>query len=230
MCKKIKLISHKWWFRNLVIIFLTVFVTKACDRLFPSRTIFIHEKPDTINVVYSYKSNHDNNIAILNSLKNSDLQGKLDEKVHKLNEREVNENNDRRFENFAIDGMSLQPNMPLPKSVFSRMGYTIGDASPYFSGTISSTNSKYIDFKYAFFNDKIIKRIYCLGIKISNLDKNGAYVMDTDYEVREANNWIRVLNTLESGKYEVNMGFTFIADKDEKYPTFYRLKMVIKKP
>lgn len=133
--------------------------------------------------------------------------------------------------NRTLNNNNGLPNLIMTNPEFpNAKGYSMGNAMPYFSIKMSPLNKTFIDFEFEFINNEILAQIYTLALKINKIEGNKRiYVLDENYYVKQDINIIRINNMLPKGKFEINVGFTFIKDKNDEYPTFYRVVKYVEK-
>lgn len=104
-------------------------------------------------------------------------------------------------------------------------GYSIKSSVPYFFLEMSPQDDSYIDFTLNFFDERVLKDIYCLSIKIC-IVTNGTrnLILDANYEKGTGRkNIIRLKNIFRSAEdYEIQVGFFQTKDINALYPDFYR--------
>ena len=186
-------------------------ITKACNRIIPDPPAIVEKVPDTINIVHVYEPLADSAL----NLSQKQIERIVDDAVNKQvsNRKIKNSINDNN-----VNIISKDFSFPNAK------GYSPQSAAPYFWLEMTDKSQPYIDFICHFFNDAIIEEIYCLSIKVFEIQKDGGrvYILDENYKKQKGDNIIRLNNIFSSKNYEIEVGFTFNRDRDSKYPNFYR--------
>lgn len=188
---------------------VTVFVTKACNRIMPDNPIVVEKVSDTIQVVHTYNPLSDS--AWTEFKKQSEEMVDVNVIQQKKNSYSLSKSNN-------ISKVFTSARFPNSK------GYTSRSAAQYFVLEMSPLNLPYVDFTINFFNEELLSEIYCLSIKICKIrDGKREAVLDENYEKRQSvENVIRLKNIFNtSDKYEIAVGFFFLKDIEEKYPDFY---------
>lgn len=223
---KIKLFIkvHLWQLTTFLLgTIVVILLTKVADDIFPGNPIIIKEVSDSLKIVHSYDIP---NLSINDSI-DLLLQQKLN-KISQLNlyEKEL-DNYYKKIRNKEVATLDNIPNKiildqnkkPLAK------GYTQEAATAFFESECPSIkeNQKYIDFNFNFITPEIISDIYCLRLfiyKKINGKFNYSY-FDEIYEVRLANNFIRINNDLPKGEYKYQYGIMLKKDINKEYPEVY---------
>lgn len=190
---------------------ISAIVTKACDKIVPDPPAIVEKVPDTISIVHVYEPLTDSTL----NLSQKRLEKIVDDAVKKrvLSRKSKDFVNDN-----SVNNISKDFSFPNAK------GYSPRSAAPYFWLEMTDRSQPYIDFICHFFNDAIIEDIYCLSIKIFEIQNDGqrVYVLDENYCKQKGDNIIRLKNIFSSKNYEIEVGFVFNRDRNLKYPTFYR--------
>lgn len=190
---------------------VTLLMTKLCDRIIPDTPVVVEKIPDSINVVHVYSPIPDSVTVVPDVYSESNVETKLTNLESKEMKRQrflYNENLN------SINTSALFPNAK---------GYTARSAAPYFSLEMSPLNLQYVDFTCHFFDDEVITKIYCLSIKVFNVQNDKkVYVLDENYNIKHGDNIIRLKNIFTTGDYEIEVGFVFSDDMNSQYPCFYR--------
>ncbi len=106
----------------------------------------------------------------------------------------------------------------------SANGYTQEDATAFFESDCPEIrDQKFIDFRFNFLSTEIISEIYCLRLTIykKSNDKYLQSYFDDFFEVRQANNFIRITNDLPSGQYEFQYGVMLKRDIKKEFPALF---------
>lgn len=190
---------------------VSAIVTKACDRIVPDPPAVVEKVPDTISIVHVYEPLTDSALGISH------------EKFEKIVDDAVRKQVSNRKSNHSINAN----NVNIISNDFSfpnAEGYSPQNAAPYFWLEMTDISQPYIDFICHFFNDAIIEDIYCLSIKVFEIQKDGrrVYVLDENYCKQKGDNIIRLKNIFSYKNFEIEVGFVFNRDRNSKYPTFYR--------
>jgi hypothetical protein len=206
----------------------TIIITKISDRIFPSDPVFVKEYTDTIKIVHDFKIpaelNSDSNSRELErKIRNLELLNNYDQEIQK------------RLTNLGHQ-KELYPNLIITKDMESlaRKGYREGNSSSYFSAECPTLTSNYIDIRFNFINPLVIDNISCFRVNIYKFEYTNSSealitVLEDFYEVKSINNFIRIMNDFENGKYEILFGFILKNEIDSEYPTFYFKKCEIEK-
>ena len=204
--------------KNIAVIIGVIFtavvsavITKACNRMVPDPPAIVEKIPDTINVVHVYEPFNDSTF--------NHSQKKLEEIVNDAVKKRRPKNKDQSsFKDNDTNIIANDITFPNAK------GYSPRSAAPYFSLEMTDNNQPYIDFICHFFNDCIIDEIYCLSIKVFEIQNDGGrvYVIDENYKKQKGDNIIRLNNIFSSKNYEIEVGFIFNRDRNSIYPNFYR--------
>ncbi|SEP83041.1 hypothetical protein SAMN05421824_0426 [Hyunsoonleella jejuensis] len=226
--------SHKKNLRTAIFFVLgvicTLAITSLWNKALPEEPIIVKEVSDSIKVVHEYK------IPKIDDSLEITLKKKL-ENLELLNnyEKEI-DNRIKRIENKSKN--SAIPNLISLKfsESYESKGYTQGNANSFFKMECPNINSaEFIDFRFDFFNPKILDEIAFLRLNIYKFEKTSdkesrSYILNQFYEPYENNdNFIRIENNLKSGKYEIMIGFTLKKDLNKKYPDFYMKKCILTK-
>lgn len=206
--KKDKVLQKNGFFKTIFLTCLTVALTKGCDLLFPSR-ISIKEVPIEHMVIehsFDFGDASDDslvNMRIDNLIKLEQIESKLNSKVEEIVTNQV-----------LLDNVC--PNAK---------GYTLGNSSPYCTIDLIHTKTGFIDSKLKFLDITILNQISFVGVKVFREKDDGSkvFVMDINY-LPKIDNTMRIANTLTTGSYLFEIGFTFKKDVNDKYPTFYQQK------
>lgn len=190
---------------------ITVIIEKACNKVSPEEPVIIKEITDTIRIMHTYDFDGFNdsivNMQLRYKLENIELAQRYEEKIS-------NRIKDTTYCNSIMMGVDFK----------NAKGYSVKDASPYFTMNMSSLDKELIDFELFFFDKKMLSNIYCLNLKILKIN-NGrkVLVLDENYYVNQSGNRIKIANTLSQGLYEFSVGFVLKKDKDLKYPIIYQI-------
>lgn len=194
---------------SIAIVFISVLLTKACDRIMPDQPIVIEKIPDTIQVVHLHNSFVDS-LSVTNSETESPIENRLRPQIG-------NYRNKNQSDNIKVNKVFLSAVFPKAK------GYSVKSAAPFFSLEMSPLSNTYVDFILNFFDEEMLAEIYCLSLKVCKI-QNGkrVLVLDANFEKRANNNVIRVKNIFGNESYEIEVGFFFSEDRNSQYPSFYR--------
>lgn len=194
---------------SIIIVFISVLLTKACDRIMPNQPIMIESIPDTIQVVHVQNSFLDSLLGI-----NNETENPVEIRLRNLIGNRKNKN---QLHDIKVNKVFLSADFP------KAMGYSTKSAAPYFSLDMSPIGNSYVDFTLNFFDEEILTEIYCLSLKVCKI-QNGkrVLVLDANFEKKSRNNVIRVKDIFGKDNYEIEVGFFFSKDKNSQYPDFYR--------
>lgn len=206
-------------------VLVTIFFTKLSDKIYPNDPVIIKQVTDTITIVHKYN--------VPNEIENDTLKLQLENKIKNI---ELLNNYDQEIEKriLQIESKSSSvPNLIITKDMSSiiNKGYTYGSSSSFFSSLCPSLNSKFIDINFVFFNPLIIKEIAFVKVNIYKFeeinDKEARnFVLEEFYEPK-INNFIRINNDLEKGKYEIIYGFMLKSNLNKEFPVFYFKKCIL---
>ena len=192
-------------------IFITVLITKTCDRIIPNPPVIVEKIPDSINVVHVYEPLSD---SVWTTINRNNTENTVNAVVAK---QTISNTNQNILNNGIVNKVMKSASFPKAK------GYTAKSATPYFSIEMTDLNKSFVDFTFNFFNEDILSDIYCLSIKVfRNKGKEKVYILDENYEKNNKGNTIRLNNIFTSGSFEIEIGFVFISDVNNEYPNFYR--------
>lgn len=208
-------------------VIVTISITKFSDKIYPNDPVIIKQVTDTIKIVHDYN--------IPDKIDNDTIKRELEKKLKNL---ELLNNYDKQIK-VRISQIESQndisPNLIVSPNVnrSSQQGFTYESSSPYFTSDCPKLNSVYIDLKLNFFQPEILKEIAFLRVNIYKFDKQTykearSFILEDYYEPKK-NNFIRINNDLEIGKYEIIYGFMFKKALKTKYPGFYFKKCVVYK-
>lgn len=191
---------------------VSAMVTKACDKIIPDPPAIVEKVPDTISIVHVYEPMTDSTLNLSQKRREKIVDDAAVKKrvlSHKPKDF-VKDNN--------VNIIAKDSSFPNAK------GYSPRSAAPYFWLEMTDRSLPYIDFICHFFYDAIIEDIYCLSIKVFEIQNDGkkVYVLDENYSKQKGDNIIRLKNIFSSKNYEIEVGFVFNRDRNSKYPTFYR--------
>ena len=197
---------------SIVLVIISILLTKACDRIMPDQPIVVEKNPDTIQVVHVHDPLLDS-ITVLYNESESPIERRLRNHVGDKN------NNSQDSQSYDSKVNKVFPSAEFPKA----KGYSIESAAPYFTLDISPHGHSFVDFTLNFFNEDILAEIYCLSLKICKI-QNGkrVLVLDANYEKRTGKNVIRLKDIFGNDNYEIEVGFFFSKDRNSQYPDFYR--------
>lgn len=179
---------------------VTIILTKASDKVVPSDPVIVKQFTDTVKIVHEYN--------LPEKLGNDTVRKELENKIRNI---ELLNSYDKEIKARILqiqksDG--LTPNLIVTQNVngIFNKGYTYASSSSYFTSDCPELNSKYVDIEINFLNLSITKEIAYLRVEIDKFDdpmKNEArnLILDDFYEVKEANNFIRINNDFPKGKY-----------------------------
>lgn len=198
---------------------VTIIITKASDKLFPSDPVIVKELTDTIKIVH--------NFDLPSELDNDSVSLELERKLKNL---ELLNNYDMQIKEritLTKKNDGVVPNLILTSGAdrIKGKGYKYGSSSAYFTSECPTLDKEFIDIKIYFINPSITKEIAFLQINIyrfDNPDSNEArtYVLEELYEIKSNENLIRISNDVGKGKYEILYGFVFKDELTKTYPTF----------
>lgn len=216
-------INKNKWLVTLFWIVVTAIVTlsieKMCDKIMPDKPMIIKEISDSVQIIHTYNFYENNDSSI-----NTQLHLKLENiKLAQMYESEVKSR--------IKDKVKTRFNTAMLDAKFPKAkGYRIGSAMAYFTASIPSLQNQLLDFEISFFNENIIKDIYCLSLKIDSIHQNKRFVFfDENYYANNNTNIIRIANTLPNGVYEISVGVFFKKDQNLEYPCFYRISKIVNK-
>lgn len=194
---------------TILVTILTVVLTKVFDCLWPSRVSFKEIPTEHIVVNHSFDFENQLNDSILAARMSNLL--KVEQIEKRINIRESEKSNTVYLEN-------LCPNAK---------GYSLRSSIPFCRTELKQTSEGFIDSVLDFFDPTIVYNVFFVGLKISKIDSENRhfYVLDNNY-IPRAHNILRVASSLQPGKYEFEIGFTFKKDKDKTYPEFYSQRKI----
>jgi hypothetical protein len=205
----------------------TIIITKASNKIAPDEPLIVKQYTDTIKIIHDYKLPKD--------LNNDTIREELETKIKNL---ELLNNYDKKIKERLVlikSSNQVLPNLILTNKVknISQKGFMQESASSYFSAKCPKMNSEFIDIKLNFLNPAITKDIEFLRVNIYKFDNLQAkestiHILEDYYEVKPLENFIRINNDFQNGKYEIIFGFIFKNDLN-KYPKFYFKKCVVTK-
>lgn len=199
-------ISKVW---DVIIILLTIGLTKTCDHFFPSK-LSISEIP-TETVVVEHK--FDFGEAESDSVLNMRLQN-----LAKVEELESKAKKHSNVNKMLLDNVCSKAK-----------GYSSGNASAFCDVSVLSDTDNFINIRLHFFEASIVEKVAFVGFKVFRVDPSSGkqyYVMDLMYEPQN-DNLMKLSPTLKSGTYVFSVGFTLKKDISETYPTFYSIEKQI---
>lgn len=201
-------------------VIVTVVITKTTDIIIPNQSVVIKQITDTINIVHKYNlpENLDEDsvrISLEAKFKNLELLNKYEAKI-----------NENIKKSKIVSNLIITQNL----SKFRYKGYTEKRLSSFLTSDCPNLNSKFIDIEFNFLNPEITNNIAVLKIEIIKFDNNKRiFVLENYYEVKKENNFIRIFNDFEKGKYEIIYGFILKNDTKNEYPDFYLKKCILNK-
>lgn len=194
---------------SIVIVLISVLLTKACDQIMPDQPVVIEKIPDTIKVVHVHNSFLDS-LSAINSETESVVENRLRNQIG-------NRSSKNQSHNIKVNKVFLSADFPNAK------GYSIKSAAPFFSLEMSPLSNSYVDFILNFFDEELLAEIYCLSLKVCKIqDEKRILVLDANFEKKANNNVIRVKDIFGNENYEIEVGFFFSKDRISQYPNFYR--------
>ena len=194
---------------SIMIVFISVLLTKACDRIMPDRPIVVEKIPDTIQVVHLHDSFTDS-LSAINSETESVVENRLRNQIG-------NRSSKNQSHNIKVNKVFYSADFPKAK------GYSVKSAAPYFSLEMSPLSNSYVDFIVNFFDEELLVDIYCLSLKVCKIqDEKRVLVLDANFEKKANNNVMRIKNIFGNENYEIEVGFFFSKDRNSQYPNFYR--------
>ena len=225
---------------------VTIILTKVFNSFLPDPPVVVEKVPDTLQVVHVYEQIPDS--ILKKSMRKSEAL--IEEKLRKkINENRQNPKTVKDARLLLSDSADMQKqskvstdttmskderkrgDQELLNKVFSAAhfpnakGYSIKSSAPYFFLEMSPQDDSYVDFTLNFFDERVLKDIYCLSIKIC-IVTNGRrnLVLDANYEKGTGRkNIIRLKNIFNSAEdYEIQVGFFQTKDTNAQYPDFYR--------
>ncbi len=222
--KFVSLIEKNWqkiaiWLSGALV---TLFLTKACNAIWPDTPVVVKEHTDTVKVVHSMNPLQVDSDSIIrkqieHQLMNIELLNKYEEQI--AGKRETAKANICKI----IVGNPYS----------NSRGYSIQTASSYCFIEMN-TNGPFIDIAYDFLREDYIDLVNTLCVKISLKDNNDGrdfIVSDMNYEPHKGNNGllVRIVNEFPPGQYTVEAGFILKENRMDKYPAFYRQTFTFKK-
>lgn len=103
---------------SIVIVLISVLLTKACDRIMPDQPVVIEKIPDTIQVVHVHNSFFDS-LSVINGETESVVENRLRNQIG-------NRSNKNQSHNIKLNKVLLSAGFPNAK------GYFVKSAAPYF--------------------------------------------------------------------------------------------------
>lgn len=196
---------------------VTLLLTKACDRIVPNQPVVVEKVPDTIQVVHVYDSLFSNAAMAYQKQSEEVIDADLRTRTK-----------DRKSQ--KVDNKETANKVFISASFPNAKGYTTESSAAYCSIEMSPLDKAYVDFTFDFFSEEILSEIYCLSIKVFKVQNGGrVYILDENFEKRIGQNVIRLKNIFASDKYEIEVGFFLIKDRNAQYPDFYREAKYINK-
>lgn len=194
---------------SIVVVIISVLLTKACDRVMPNQPVVVEKIPDTIQVVHIYDSLFDSYTRI-----------SIQQSEESLNASLRNQNGNMSNKSLYTEGNvnKLYTSAYFPNA----KGYVSNSSAQYFSLEMSPLNQSYVDFTLDFFDENILVDVYCISIKVCKT-QNGrsVLVLEANYEKRKGKNLIRLKNIFTDGNYQIEVGFFLSKDRNSQYPNFY---------
>lgn len=122
-----------------------------------------------------------------------------------------------------------RPKFKLPSKV---EGYIQGKINSYASFTINSyefKGSEMVTIKIDFFSQATINKMTPLHVDIVEpKSENSVYfIWGEQYEIKDMKNELTFSADFRPGKYQLTIGFYFVDELDQKYPTLYSKKFNI---
>lgn len=226
MIKKILLFvkNHLWQTTTFLLgTIVVILLAKAVDDIFPSNPIIIKEVSDSLKIVHTYelpKLPANDSISLL-------IQQKLNQ-ISQLNlyEKELDDYYEkiRTKESTSVSNIPNKIILDLSKRPTAK-GHSQENATAFFESDCPNikANQQFLDFKFNFISPEIISDIYCLRLSIYkkiNTSYN-YYYFDDFYEVRPANNFIRIKNDLPAGDYKLQYGIMLKRDINKEFPAVF---------
>lgn len=208
MSEKHPTIKMIFWI--IVTAIITIAIERSCNKIMPEPPMIVKEVSDTVKIVHSYDFG-----SINDTLTKIQLQSRLENiKLAQQYELEILKQNK---EQEVVNPLKLDATFPNSK------GYSIKSAMAYFTLNMSSLDKPYIEFDISFFDESILKEIYCLSLKIFKIENGQSiYFLNELYSVTGIHNKIRIANTLPKGSYEICIGFILKKDINAAYPIIYQ--------
>lgn len=208
----------------LIVFVVTIVGSKTIEKVYdyyvPNNTILIKNHNDTINIVheiYNPKTLEEDSISSILEKKiyNLKLLEEYDSKI-KIQKGNINQRDQENLPNLIITHEDFKK---------FKKGYAQGNSSAYFISECPNLKNKFIELKFEFISPKVIDEIAYLRLNIFKYDNNTSavskYYSDNYYEIKKNDNYIKLNNDLEKGKYQIEYGFFFKKDLDKDYPVYY---------
>lgn len=225
--KRGKIVSYieKNWQKAAIWLFgalFGLFLTKACNVIWPETPVVVKEHTDTVKVIHSMSSLQVDSDSIIrkqieHQLMNIELLNKYEEQI--TGKREATKAN----------VCKIIAENPYPNS----LGYSTQTASSYCLIELN-TNGPFIDITYDFFRDDYVDLLNTLCVKIfrnNSKTGRGCIVSDINYEPDKVKNdlLVRMVNDFPPGQYTIEAGFILKENRSDRYPAFYCQTFVFKK-
>lgn len=194
---------------DVIIILLTIGLTKTCDHFFPNKLSISEIPTETVIVEHKF----DLGDAESDSLLNLRLQN-----LARVEELESKAKQQRNVNKMLLDNICSKAK-----------GYSSGNASAFCDVTILSDSDNFISIRLNFFDESIVEKVAFVGFKVFSVDPASGgkyYVMDLMYEPQKEN-LMKLSPTLKKGTYVFSVGFTLKKDISDIYPTFYSIEKQI---
>lgn len=206
----------------------TLALTTIWNKVLPETPTIVKEITDSIKIIHEYKVPEIDDsleITLEKKIENLELlnnyENEIDKRIQRIEKKSIN---------------SIVPNLISLEfsESYDYKGYTQSDANSFFTVSCPNLNTdKFLDFKPDFFNPDILKEIAFFRLNIYKFEKmkdkeSRTYILNQFFEpYKKNNNFIRIGNSLDKGKYELLIGFTLKKDLKKEYPPFYVKKCIL---